>query len=122
MRTILKAAAVFALLCGGPAGAQEGYQPQLGAKVRAAIDAIRGGSCPKSLMTPVLEYQCRQQLSVMRQHFIALGAISAIEFEGTQSTPSGPAEAYVVKFAEGQMLWLIGADQDGKLTVFWSPG
>lgn len=106
----------------GQAIAQSSYQPRLEGKLKAALEAARRGECPKPLMTPLLGFQCRQQIDKMAAQFINLGDIRQIEFQGTQSTPSGPAEAYLVRFESGQMFWLVNTDADGKLQVLWSPG
>lgn len=102
--------------------AQSSYQPRWEDKLRSALVAAQRGECPKALMVPTLEYACRQQAGNMSARFAQLGAIEDITFQGTQSSPTGPLEAYLVHFANGQMLWLVGTDADGKLATLWSPG
>ena len=102
--------------------AQPGYQPRWEDKLRAALAAAQRGECPKALMVPTLEYACLQQIGNMSARMTQLGPIQDITFQGTQSSPNGPMEAYVVRFANGQMLWLVNTDADGKLATLWSPG
>jgi hypothetical protein len=120
-----------AVIC-GPAAAQFGSaQPappitqtagSLEPKLRAGLDAARAGTCPPALMAPLLAYQCSQQIVPMQQRLAQLGPFKRAEFAGIQSTPMGPAEAWIVSFANGQMLWMLNLDDQGRLNVFWSPG
>lgn len=116
----------------GPAAAQFGpAQPtppisqtagSLEPKLRAGLDAARAGTCPPALMSPLLAYQCSQQIAATQQRLAQLGPYKRAEFAGIQSTPMGPAEAWIVSFANGQMLWMLNLDDQGRLNVFWSPG
>lgn len=102
--------------------AQPSYQPRWGDKLRAALVAATRGECPKSLMVPALEYACRQQAGNMSARLAQLGPIQSLIFQGTQPSPAGVVEVYEVRFANGQMLWLVNTDADGKLAALWSPG
>jgi len=96
--------------------------PQLESLLRKTLNAVQSGSPNYSDMEPMLADQVEQQLAPMRQRFAALGAIRAIEFRGVQSTPSGPAEYYRVRFDNGQMAWMINVTPSKKIGVLWSPG
>lgn len=96
--------------------------PQLESLLRKTLNAIQSGSPNYSDMEPLLADQVEQQLALMRQRFAALGSIRAIEFRGIQSTPSGPAEYYKVRFDNGQMAWMINVTPSKKIGVLWSPG
>jgi hypothetical protein len=123
MTSILRSFLVLAgLLIPTHSMAQPSYQPRWADKLRAALVAATRGECPKSLMVPTLEYACRQQASNMSARMAQLGPIRSIIFQGTQTSPAGVVEAYEVRFANGQMLWLVNTDADGKLATLWSPG
>lgn len=96
--------------------------PQLESLLRKTLNAVQSGAPNYSDMEPMLADQVEQQLAPMRQRFAALGAIRAIEFRGIQSTPSGPAEYYRVRFDNGQMAWMINLSPSKKISVLWSPG
>lgn len=96
--------------------------PQLESLLRKTLNAVQSGSPNYSDMEPMLADQVEQQLAPMRQRFAALGAIRTIEFRGIQSTPSGPAEYYRVRFENGQMAWMINLTPSKKIGVLWSPG
>lgn len=131
----LAAAAAFGIgaWLSQPAAAQFGPPPPQAApptqsagvlepKLRAGLEAVRAGGCPAALMAPLLAYQCGQQIGAMQQRLVQLGAYRRAEFAGIQQTPSGPAEAWIVSFATGQMFWMVNLDDQGRLNVFWSPG
>jgi len=96
--------------------------PQLESLLRKTLNAIQAGSPNYSDMEPMLADQVEQQLAPMRQRFASLGSIRVIEFKGMQSTPSGPAEYYRVRFDNGQMAWMINLSPSKKISVLWSPG
>lgn len=96
--------------------------PQLESLLRKTLNAVQSGSPNYSDMEPMLADQVEQQLAPMRQRFAALGSIRAIEFRGIQSTASGPAEYYRVRFDNGQMSWMINIAPSKKIGILWSPG
>lgn len=116
-----KVVALSALFSAVAASAQN-YTPRLEQSLRNALSKVTVGSCPPELMTPMLQYQCEKQVEPMKAHLARLGPVQNITFRGTQQTPQGPAEVYLVKFASGEMLWMVATDPDGKLNIFWSPG
>lgn len=115
------AVAAIALVMSQASLAQN-YQPRLEQLLRRALSSVAAGRCAPELMTPVLQYQCEQQVAPMAQHLQRLGSISSVTFRGTQAGPTGVSEAYLVQFGNGQMMWVVASDPDGKLVVFWSPG
>ena len=105
----------------GTASAQSA-SPQLESLLRKTLNAVQSGSPNYVDMEPMLADQVEQQMAPMRQRFAALGSIRSIEFRGIQSTPSGPAEYYRVRFENGQMAWMINLAPSKKIGVLWSPG
>jgi hypothetical protein len=116
-RTLLIGMMIFCL------GAADAQTPgQNSALLQNTLTAISNGSCPDSLLSPMAKYTCEQQLQAIQARLNQLGAIGSVVYSGLQYTPQGPIESYTVKFANGQMLWLVTAGPDGKVAYFWSPG
>lgn len=96
--------------------------PQLEPLLRKTLNSIQAGSPNYSDMEPMLADQVEQQISPIRQRLTQLGSMRSIEFRGIQSTPSGPAEYYRVRYENGQMVWIINLTPSKKIGVLWSPG
>ena len=96
--------------------------PQLESLLRKTLNAVKSGSPNYMDMEPMLADQVEQQLVPMRQRFAALGLIKEVEFRGMQTSASGPAEYYRVRFENGQMSWMINLTPAKKIGVLWSPG
>jgi hypothetical protein len=96
--------------------------PQLESLLRKTLNAVQAGSPNYSDMEPITADQVEASLSAVRQRLNAMGSIKSIEFRGMQSTPGGPAEAYRVRFENGQMTWLINLAPTKKIGVIWTPG
>lgn len=87
-----------------------------------ALGAVAAGECPDHLMNPMLRGTCLQQMPSFGNALHQRGDIESVEFLGTQPTPNGTVEVYIVSFPSSEMMWMVNALSDGKLQVFWSPG
>jgi hypothetical protein len=96
---------------------------ELGGVLKKALNEAAEGKCPPSLMSPLLLDACEKQMPAMGANIKQRGSITSVEFKGVQQTPSGPTDAYRVKFSGGtSMLWLISVGSDDKILVLWSGG
>lgn len=86
------------------------------------LGAVAEGDCPDHLMSPMLRGTCLQQMPDFGNSLRQRGEIESIELLGTQSTPNGTVEVYMVSFPGSEMTWMVNTLPDGKLFVFWTPG
>jgi len=105
----------------GVAGAALAQTGQNEALLRRAIGAVAQGQCPADILAPMLRGACLQQMPAAGQRIAAMGAVTGVEFLGTQAVPSGPpVEVYRVTFsAGGSMTWSVNSGPDGKLMSLW---
>jgi len=98
----------------GDAGSHEALLVQ-------ALFANAAGECPAILMANDMKADCDRQLPAFKETLVKLGALRATSFQGTRALESGPAEVYRVSFEHGDMIWMIGTQDDGKIRVLWAP-
>lgn len=87
-----------------------------------ALKSAQEGECPAAILSPVLRGSCLQQMPGFGAQLKARGAIKSLEFLGTQASPNGPVEVYLVTFGNSSMTWVINTAPDGKALVMWSGG
>lgn len=121
MSTIRIMIALMGLLTCEVSLAQD-YQPRHEQILRRALSAIAERNCPAEIMTPVVQYQCEQNITAFSSNLQRLGTVTSTTFRGTQPTPNGPCEVYLVIFQNGRLIWMVSTDSDGKLAMLWTPG
>ena len=96
---------------------------KLRTKVTDALNAAAKGKCPDTILGPLVLDACEQQITRMQPALARLGAIKDLRYRGVEQLPTGvEVEVYRVVFANGEMLWMVAAGPNGKLTVLYSPG
>jgi hypothetical protein len=95
---------------------------RLGDLLQKTLDSVRAGTPNYSSMEPLTADAVEQGLPQTKRRLTALGAIKSVEYRGIQSTPSGDAETWRVRFENGTMNWLISVTPRGKILILWSPG
>lgn len=83
-----------------------------------ALMANAAGECPASLMRDELKKSCDSQLPELKDELTKLGAFKEISFQSTRPLDGGPAEVYKVSFEHGDWIWVLNAQNDGKM--FWA--
>ena len=68
-----------------------------------------------------MKADCDRQLPAFKATLIKLGPLKATNFQSMRSLESGPAEVYKVSFEHGDMTWIIGTQEDGRIRVLWAP-
>jgi hypothetical protein len=97
------------------------HSQELGGVLKKVLTSVADGKCPSNLMSPLLVDVCEKQMPAMGKNLKQRGSIASVEFKGIQQTPSGPTDAYSVKFSGGTaMLWLISVGSDDKILILWS--
>ena len=92
-------------------------------KMVQALEASADGQCAEDIMSPMLLDACEQQIAQNKNLLGPLGNIIEASYRGMQDMGNGQkAEAYLVKFQGGTMMWLASLDSEGRLLVLWSNG
>jgi hypothetical protein len=122
LATVRVTAAALVFACPFVAMAQESGG-KLRSTLREALVEAAKGNCPERLLGALVLDACEQQIARMKTALQNLGAIKELRYRGLEQLPTGgEAEVYRVVFANGQMVWMVAASPNGKLTVFYSPG
>ncbi len=90
-------------------------------QVRRAIVDYQQGTC-SDVLSITVKYECSQTIEQYYRIVRDLGPLISLNYLGIEQTPKGPADAFLAKHENGEMLWLGMLAPDGKLSLFWSPG
>lgn len=92
-----------------------------GGLLLSAIRAVANGQCQPDRMSDALLRACNEALPSMQLRLSTLGEPLEIIYKGTQATPAGYADVFIVHFERGYMSWIIGTGPDGHINVLWTP-
>jgi hypothetical protein len=111
----------LAVLLGLASASAAQESPSRGGLLLSAIRAVANGQCQPDRMSDVLLRACNEALPSMQLRLSMLGEPLEAVYKGTQATPGGDADVFVVRFQRGYMNWIIGTAPDGKINVLWTP-
>jgi hypothetical protein len=82
-------------------------------RLRQVIGELQQGQPDYDQMEPALRAAVRQQMDTVTARLRALGAVQSITYKGRQQG----ADAYDVRFVNGDAVWLIALSPNGKIAT-----